>query len=130
MKVRSAAALGTTVALCGVAAAAASFGGNASAATTATKCAHPKNTTVKVDMFEMGFTIKPAVIPCGKVTFKEKNSGAIQHNFHIEGFKPGKLLPAGGTFTQVLTLKPGKFSYQCDVLGHAQAGMAGSLKVK
>jgi len=129
MKVRTAAAAGSMAVLCGVAAAAASFGGNASAATAA-KCAHPKKTTVKVDMFEMGFTLKPAAIPCGKVTFKEKNSGAIQHNFHIEGFKPGKLLPAGGTVTQVLTLKPGKYSYQCDVLGHAQAGMAGSLKVK
>ena len=129
MKVRSAAAAGSVAVLCGVAAVAASFGGNASAASAA-KCAHPKNTVVKVDMFEMGFNVKPAAIPCGKITFKEKNSGAIQHNFHIEGYKGGKLVPAGGTFTQVLTLKPGRLSYQCDVLGHAQAGMTGSLKIK
>jgi len=81
-------------------------------------------------MFEMGFQLKPASVPCGKVTFKEKNTGAISHNFHIEGFKGGKLLGAGSAYTQVLTLKPGRFSYVCDVLGHAQAGMSGTLKVK
>jgi len=122
-------ALGSVLAVGATAVAAASLGGNASAASAA-KCAHPKKTTVKVDMFEMGFQLKPAAVPCGKVTFKEKNTGAISHNFHIEGFKPGKLIPAGGTSTQVLTVKPGKLSYVCDVLGHAQAGMSGSLKVK
>jgi plastocyanin len=130
MKHRPAALAGSTVALCGVAAAAAIFGGQASAARTVT-CAHPKATTVKVDMYEMGFQLKPSgPIPCGKVTFKEKNSGAISHNFHIEGYKGGKLLPAGGSATQVFTLKPGKHSYSCDVLGHAQAGMSGNLTVK
>jgi uncharacterized cupredoxin-like copper-binding protein len=130
MKLRPAALAGSMVAVCGAAAAAALFGGNAAAAP-AVKCAHPKSTTVKVQMYEMGFTLKPAgAIPCGKVTFKMKNTGSISHNFHIEGFKAGKLLTAGASATQVLTLAPKRYSYQCDVLGHAQAGMAGSLKVK
>jgi len=130
MKLRPAVVAGSTLAVCGVAAVSALVGGNASAATAA-KCAHPKNTTVKVDMFEMGFQLKPGgAIPCGKVTFKMKNTGSISHNFHIEGFKPGKLLGTGASGTQVLTLTPKTYSYVCDVLGHAQAGMSGSLKVK
>jgi plastocyanin len=130
MKHRPAAVAGSALAVCVTAATAALFGGSASAATAAT-CAHPKNTTVTVQMYEMGFTLKPSgAIRCGKVTFKEKNTGSISHNFHISGLKAGKLLGGGASATQVLTLKPGKHSYICDVLGHAQAGMAGSLRVK
>src|SRR4051794_33945091 len=114
MKLRPAVVAGSTLAVCGVTAVAALLGGNASAApaASAAKCAKPKKTTVSVDMFEMGFQLKPSgAIPCGKVTFKMKNTGAISHNFHIEGYRPGKLLGAGASTTQVITLTPKKYSY-------------------
>jgi len=106
--------------------------GTALTKTALTKCLHPKVTTVSVKEYEYGFTITPkGPIPCGKVTFKQTNTGTIQHNFDLQGVKSGPLLTAHKTasFT-IKLLRPGKYTYLCDVLGHAALGMAGSLTVK
>lgn len=51
------------------------------------------------------------------------------HNFHL--FGPGvdekTTLPFTGTRTWTVRLKPGKYTYQCDV--HAAVGMKGSFRV-
>lgn len=102
-----------------------------SAASTAIgKCAHPKTTTVKVSMFEYGFTLSPKTAQCGTITFKQKNDGHIGHNFDITGHRAGKLLQAGGKTSFTVKLLPGKYPYLCDVLGHASLGMLGTLTVK
>src|SRR4051812_20689405 len=103
----------------------------AAPAASAAKCAKPTKTTVSVTLFEYGYTLKPASVHCGTVTFKQKNTGAIPHNFDIQGVKAGKLLNHNQTssFT-VKLMKTGKFSYLCDVLGHASLGMVGNLTVK
>jgi uncharacterized cupredoxin-like copper-binding protein len=117
-------------AICVAAAIAAS--GSAFASTTVTKCAHPKTTTVKVNEFEYGFTLSPkGAIPCGKVIFKQHNTGSAQHNFDLQGVHSGALIAGGKTTTfTVKLLHPGKYDYQCDVLGHAALGMSGTLTVK
>jgi plastocyanin len=120
-----------TLGVCSAAAVAASAGALA-AGGVLKKCLHPRVTTVKVSEFEYGFTLSPkGAIPCGKVTFKQKNTGSSQHNFNIQGVKSGALIPAGGstTFT-IKLLRPGKYDYVCDVLGHAALGMTGTLTVK
>jgi uncharacterized cupredoxin-like copper-binding protein len=104
---------------------------SAARATSAVKCAHPtKKITVTVSEFEYGFTLKPASPVCGKITFKETNIGSIPHNFDIQGVKAGALLApsAHGSFT--VSVKPGKYQYLCDVLGHSSLGMIGTLVVK
>ena len=118
------------LAICAAAAIAAS--GSAFASTTLVKCAHPKTTTVKVNEFEYGFTLSPkGAIPCGKVIFAQRNTGSAQHNFDLQGVHSGALIQGGRhtTFT-VKLLRPGKYQYQCDVLGHAALGMTGTLTVK
>lgn len=51
------------------------------------------------------------------------------HNFHL--FGPGvnkkTTVPFTGTQTWTIKLKPGKYTYQCDV--HAATGMKGTFKV-
>jgi hypothetical protein len=96
------------------------------------KCLHPRVTTVKVNEFEYGFTLSPkGPIPCGKVIFKQRNTGSAQHNFDIQGVKAGGLIAPGGstTFT-IKLLRPGKYDYICDVLGHTALGMTGTMTVK
>ena len=58
-----------------------------------------------------------------------KNKGKLVHNFDITGVHVGKLLAPGKSETWTVNLKPGKYSYLCDVPFHAGYGMVGTLKV-
>jgi plastocyanin len=51
------------------------------------------------------------------------------HNFHLIGPGVNKKtsVPFTGTQTWTVKLKPGKYTYQCDI--HAAAGMKGTFKV-
>jgi nitrite reductase (NO-forming) len=100
--------------------------------TTAATCTSPQTTTVSVDEYEYGFDLKPGTtIPCGTVTFNQSNSGTIAHNFALEGVAgaTGAIINPGQTATFTVALKPGKYTYICDVSGHAAAGMIGTLTV-
>ena len=78
--------------------------------------------------FEFGFTLSPASVPSGNVTFVMKNIGTVQHNFHIQGVKVGPFLNPGRSASFVVNLQGGrKYSYLCDVPGHAAAGMIGAF---
>ncbi|MBW8742118.1 MAG: plastocyanin/azurin family copper-binding protein [Gaiellaceae bacterium] len=67
-------------------------------------------------------------LKAGKYTIKIEDKASI-HNFHLIG--PGLNKKTGVSFTGEttwrVTLKPGKYTYQCDP--HAAAGMKGTFKV-
>jgi uncharacterized cupredoxin-like copper-binding protein len=42
----------------------------------------------------------------------------------------GNLIAPGESTTLTVLLKPGTYTYLCDVIGHAALGMTGTLKVK
>jgi hypothetical protein len=66
-----------------------------------------------------------------EVTINLKNSGAATHNFNLEeqGIHSGDVA-GGGTGSVVVNLPPGQYEYQCDVPGHKEAGMVGTLTVQ
>lgn len=68
----------------------------------------------------------------GKVTFAMPNQAPIQHNIAIKGpvSGHGPIVGKGGTSTFSATLKPGTYTFYCQVPGHEQAGMKGTLTVK
>jgi plastocyanin len=71
----------------------------------------------------------------GQITLVMKNPGSagITHGIAVEGKgidKDGKPVPAGGTSTVSVDLKPGKYEYYCPVDGHKAAGMVGTLTVQ
>ena len=76
--------------------------------------------------------IKPASIDLAagtKVTFNVTNTGAMQHDFKVNGEGGTEMLDPGkkATFTQVI---PASTSAWCTVPGHKEAGMVGAISVK
>lgn len=83
-----------------------------------------------------GFTIEVTTpadkdvkkIKAGTYVFKIEDKSSI-HNFHLIGPGVNKSTSVGftGDKTWKVTLKPGKYTYQCDP--HASAGMKGTFRV-
>lgn len=70
----------------------------------------------------------------GKVTIDFDNPAAITHNVYIED-SGGEVLAESDNVAQDSTsvtadLKPGTYTYFCDIPGHREAGMEGTLTVK
>jgi len=84
---------------------------------------------VKVTAVEFKFTLSPATVKPGTVTFTVVNKGKLAHDFKIAG-KKTPLIQPGKSATLTVTLKAGKYPYLCTVPGHAAAGMKGTFVVK
>lgn len=86
---------------------------------------------LEIDMIDINFNPKELTIPANTdVTINLKNSGAATHNFNLEaqGIHSGDYT-SGQTGTIVINLPPGDYEYQCDIPGHKEAGMVGTLHV-
>jgi len=79
-----------------------------------------------IEVTKAGKDVK--TIKAGTYKIKVEDKSSI-HNFHLIG--PGVNKKTGVSFTGEMTwtikLKPGKYTYQCDV--HASSGMKGTFKV-
>jgi uncharacterized cupredoxin-like copper-binding protein len=125
----------TTIALAGAIA--------ATAATGATK-----GGSVSVTEKEFKLTPKPASITAGKVTFKVKNVGTLDHELvvlktttapaklkvkndrAVETGRVGKIVvKKGKSATLALTLKNGKYVLLCNVKAHYKAGQFAGFTV-
>ena len=80
----------------------------------------------------LSFLFGKAAAKPGPVTIEMPNQSPIQHNISIQGpvNAKGPIVGHGGTSSFKATLKPGTYTFLCDVPGHAQAGMKGTLTVK
>ncbi|MFL5896642.1 MAG: plastocyanin/azurin family copper-binding protein [Thermoleophilaceae bacterium] len=79
------------------------------------------------------FSARAAIAKPGQVTFTMPNKSPVNHNIAIKGggaTGAGKIVPQGSTSTFTVNLKPGKYTFFCQVPGHEQAGMKGTLTVK
>jgi len=86
---------------------------------------------------QLAYTVKAATATAGKVTITMTNKSGVPHNVAIQvGTGPtGKVLGAtpvapSGTHSITVTLAAGKYTFFCQVPGHRQAGMFGTLTVK
>ena len=71
----------------------------------------------------------------GSNTFVFANTTSTDHNFAIENPKGGGILAATPIFnkgikTVAANLQPGTYTFFCQVAGHRQAGMVGTIKVQ
>jgi uncharacterized cupredoxin-like copper-binding protein len=89
-------------------------------------------TTVKVTAgkpSEFHFTVSAKSVKHGTVSFAVTNSGALPHDFKINGKKTKLLTPGQSQTLSVTFAKAGKYPFMCTVTGHAAAGMKGTLTV-
>ena len=101
-------------------------------ATTGQAPAAGASTSVSVSMVDLKFEPADVTIPANTdVTVTVTNNGALDHNWDVLG-TAFKTEIAGGGDVQTITvnLAAGSYDLQCDVPGHAQAGMIGKLTVQ
>ena len=86
-----------------------------------------------VHAFDIGFREKELKIGPGNIRIEMVNDGAIAHTFVLEGVTSGKKLstPATGNKDSAAfeIAQPGTYTYFCDIAGHRQGGMEGTLIV-
>jgi len=81
------------------------------------------------------YTVKTASATAGTVTIAMTNQSAVPHNVAIQAGTNGPVLGAtsiitGGHNSITLNLKPGTYTFFCQVPGHREAGMFGTLTVR
>ncbi len=105
--------------------------GAAPTATTAPVEAGAAATEFNVSMVDLDFVPADFTIPADTdVTVTASNDGALPHNWHVldtEMMTP--VVDGGGVESVVVNLPAGVYNVQCDVPGHAAAGMVGVLTV-
>jgi plastocyanin len=81
----------------------------------------------KIEVEKAGKDVK--TLKAGRYTIKVEDKASI-HNFHLFGPGVNKKTAVAfvGKKTWTLTLKPGKYTYQCDP--HHLSGMRGTFRVK
>jgi uncharacterized cupredoxin-like copper-binding protein/mono/diheme cytochrome c family protein len=88
-------------------------------------------TAQNVTAFDIYFEPKEITIPANTdVRFTLPNDGAAAHNFSIDELGISVDLAPGSTEETVINAPPGTYEYYCDVPGHKEAGMVGTLIVK
>ncbi|HEY7968113.1 MAG TPA: plastocyanin/azurin family copper-binding protein [Solirubrobacteraceae bacterium] len=106
--------------------------------TTAQTTAVEKNGRLAIDANPQGllaYTAKKATATAGPITISMTNMSGIPHNLAIQQGTAGGVLKAtpissSGTHLLTLNLKPGTYTFFCQVQGHRAAGMFGTLTVK
>lgn len=86
--------------------------------------------TVEVTLRELSFT--PATISVAEGgSIHVVNSGAIPHNFSIQGtdLRTADLSAGESAHLELGALKPGSYEVVCSVPGHAEGGMTGTLTI-
>ncbi|MGE3798803.1 MAG: cupredoxin domain-containing protein, partial [Thermomicrobiales bacterium] len=85
-------------------------------------------TVVSHDIF---FDPTEITIPANTdVTFNLPNEGAAPHNFSIDELDISVDQAAGETYEISVNAPPGTYEYYCNVPGHREAGMVGTLTVE
>jgi mono/diheme cytochrome c family protein len=83
----------------------------------------------------LAYTTNRASAKPGKVKLSMMNTSGTQHNLAIQSGTNGPVLgatpiQASGTSAITVTLKPGTYTFFCQVPGHRAGGMFGTLTVK
>jgi uncharacterized cupredoxin-like copper-binding protein len=109
----------------------------AETATAPATTAAPAGATIKVDADpggQLAFVQKSLEAPAGANLFVLTNDASVPHNLEIEGngveAGPTETISDGQTAQLKVTLEPGTYEFYCDVPGHKEAGMEGTLTVE
>jgi FtsP/CotA-like multicopper oxidase with cupredoxin domain len=85
--------------------------------------------TVEVELGDLFIKPESLEVEAGTVTFEVTNTGQTEHNFAV-GESRTEMIPPGESATLTIPdLQPGEYTYICEVTGHADGGMTGTLSV-
>lgn len=85
---------------------------------------------VAVSEKEWTITFPSSPIKAGRITFRVKNDGAIEHNFVIEAARLQiDAIQPGQTKEAAADLRAGTYEVLCNIPGHKEAGMKTTLTV-
>lgn len=107
--------------------------GRATAATATATPAAPASGGETVTLEAGDFYFKPnaVTIPAATpVTLAIKNVAQIPHNFSIDALKVSVNIPPGQTAKVTITAPAGSYEFYCNLPGHKEAGMFGTLTVR
>jgi uncharacterized cupredoxin-like copper-binding protein len=91
----------------------------------------PQTSGVEVDLLDIRFEPKTFTIPANTdVTITLVNKGVAPHNFSIDALNISQDVLPGKTETVTVKAAPGTYQYYCNVPGHKEAGMVGTLTVQ
>jgi plastocyanin len=84
---------------------------------------------------QLAYVTNKASATAGPVSVEMPNSSGVSHNIAVQQGTSGPVLGASSFITKgntsvAVTLKPGTYTFFCQVPGHRQAGMEGTLTVK
>lgn len=83
---------------------------------------------VTVTSVDIAFEPTEVSIPADTATtFNLPNEGALPHNFSIDALSVSVDIPPGEAQTAEITAAAGEYEYYCNVTGHKEAGMVGTL---
>lgn len=87
--------------------------------------------SVTVDSGNFFFKPDDITVPSGVVSFTMKNTQSGIHTFVIRGvgWFMLEVSGSGDSDTKKVELKPGTYTFYCNIPGHEQAGMKGKLTV-
>lgn len=79
---------------------------------------------------DIAWAAAPDTIPAGEAIIAIDNTGGIVHNVVFEGTDVLVEAQGGESASDTFALEPGTYTYFCNVPGHRQAGMEGSVTVE
>jgi len=88
---------------------------------------------VTVELTEWALNPNTIRVKAGTIRFVVRNRGTITHGFEIDGKEFEKKIepfPAGQTRSLIVELPPGEYEIYCQVPGHKEKGMEGTLIVE
>lgn len=86
--------------------------------------------TLSVEAGDMYFEPDSLSAEAGSITFEVENVGGAEHTLVIEDTEETVVdVDPGSTATGTTELEAGTYTFYCDVPGHREAGMEGTLEV-
>lgn len=103
-------------------------GGDSSAGGDGATAASGEQTT-EITMIDFAFEPSEVLVAAGSV-LELSNDGAVVHNLSVDGVASDMIDAGGSGELDLADLDAGTYEMRCDVPGHAEAGMTGSLTIE
>jgi len=87
-------------------------------------------TSTRIETKDTAYSTLELTAGAGEIRIDMTNNDLFWHTFTIDSLGVDLRVPLAGTRTAVFSAAPGVYTYYCQIPGHAQAGMKGTLTVR